>query len=316
MDLEISALVEREKELVKRAKEAEAASSKLTVSKEEESRMAELRVAIEAHRQALSKAHMASADIAADVKRIEKSILDVGGVRLKAARAKVSGISEELQMATTDVTKAKASAQSGQKALDRQEKALHKAEGEARAMVEEFNVKDKEFKQIEEDARAVLEAFHTAETEMATRHVEVQEVSEQYEALKKSVATIRTVEQDIENQMEEHKRTLGKNRGAVDALTDKLAKLVASRADDPLRAEAFNIPTLSEDDLAKVAKEEVQYSITMLEEGIQKLNPNMSAIAEYKRKEEDYRLKMGELEEVTGRRDLLRKDYDDLRKRR
>jgi len=46
------------------------------------------------------------------------------------------------------------------------------------------------------------------------------------------------------------------------------------------------------------------------------MQPNMSAIAEYKQKEEQYLQRVGELDAITASRDATRKDYDDLRKQR
>jgi len=42
----------------------------------------------------------------------------------------------------------------------------------------------------------------------------------------------------------------------------------------------------------------------------------MSAIAEYKQKEEQYLQRVGELDAITTSRDATRKNYDDLRKQR
>ena len=46
------------------------------------------------------------------------------------------------------------------------------------------------------------------------------------------------------------------------------------------------------------------------------MQPNMSAIAEYKQKEEQYLQRAKELDDATNSRDSARKEFDDLRKQR
>lgn len=46
------------------------------------------------------------------------------------------------------------------------------------------------------------------------------------------------------------------------------------------------------------------------------MQPNMSAIAEYKKKEEQYLQRAQELDVATSDRDAARKEFDDLRKQR
>ena len=46
------------------------------------------------------------------------------------------------------------------------------------------------------------------------------------------------------------------------------------------------------------------------------MQPNMSAITEYKQKEEQYLQRVKELDEATSSRDAARKEFDDLRKQR
>ena len=46
------------------------------------------------------------------------------------------------------------------------------------------------------------------------------------------------------------------------------------------------------------------------------MQPNMSAIAEYKQKEEQYLQRVEELDSATSSRDAARKEFDDLRQQR
>jgi chromosome segregation ATPase len=62
--------------------------------------------------------------------------------------------------------------------------------------------------------------------------------------------------------------------------------------------------------------ERLRLEIAALERSLAELKPNLSAIEEYQKKEDEYRSRMAELDALTERRDARRRDLDDLRKRR
>jgi structural maintenance of chromosome 4 len=60
----------------------------------------------------------------------------------------------------------------------------------------------------------------------------------------------------------------------------------------------------------------IKYEITTIEEVMARMNPNMAAIAEWRKKEAEFRERQAELDAVTARRDELRAAHDTLRKQR
>ena len=73
---------------------------------------------------------------------------------------------------------------------------------------------------------------------------------------------------------------------------------------------------LSAEALARHTVKNVKYEITMLEETMQRMNPNMAAIAEWRTKDAEFKVKQGELDAATERRDAVRAQHDALRKQR
>lgn len=68
---------------------------------------------------------------------------------------------------------------------------------------------------------------------------------------------------------------------------------------------------LSEGEMKKLKME-----IAVLEDELSKTKPNLGAIAEYRRKNAEYQGQVGELDELSSRRDVARKENDGLRKAR
>ena len=76
------------------------------------------------------------------------------------------------------------------------------------------------------------------------------------------------------------------------------------------------LDTLMEEQLAAIDVEEWERSITLMEEGLGGKKANTKAIQEYYEKEEQYINKVTELDAVTEQRDVVRQEYEDLRKQR
>lgn len=68
--------------------------------------------------------------------------------------------------------------------------------------------------------------------------------------------------------------------------------------------------------LSSSERKELEMAIAVLEGELANTKPNLGAIAEYRRKNEEYTGQVRELDDLTGRRDVARKENDALRKAR
>ena len=85
-------------------------------------------------------------------------------------------------------------------------------------------------------------------------------------------------------------------------------------AAEEARAAASGMVEWGPEVLDKYQVQGVKYEITMLEEAIARMSPNMAAIAEWRRKERECRERRRELDEATDRRVAARARLDGLRK--
>jgi structural maintenance of chromosome 4 len=67
---------------------------------------------------------------------------------------------------------------------------------------------------------------------------------------------------------------------------------------------------LAEDEIDELDQNELQCAVTMLEEKLKQLKPNMAAIREYRKKEQDYLSRVQDLDAVTAERDELRRHFE------
>lgn len=66
----------------------------------------------------------------------------------------------------------------------------------------------------------------------------------------------------------------------------------------------------------RTVQEELSYVITMLEESLSQMKPNMRAIQDYRQKHVEYLARVEQLDRITAERDNCRKVHDGLRKKR
>ena len=75
-------------------------------------------------------------------------------------------------------------------------------------------------------------------------------------------------------------------------------------------------PELSEEHLSRLNSHSLKNQIEELENECKKMKPNMAAIEEYRKKEDLYISRAGELAKVTSERDRMKADYEGLRRQR
>lgn len=82
------------------------------------------------------------------------------------------------------------------------------------------------------------------------------------------------------------------------------------------RAHRQGLPVYTEDELADMDRADLQSQIAVLEGKIKDINIDLSVLAEYRRRVEEYTARNNDLQVAVGNRDAVRRRLDDLRKRR
>ena len=317
VNMDVQALTEKVATLQERVAELKRQPKKDT--KAEQARVAELAKLIGKEEKTLEAAKAKMATMEAEVEKLQKEIMDTGGVKLKVQKQRVDSLTQQIDAAQTAVTKCRVQVKSATTAIGKAEKALAGHEADLAAVRAEAEEKNEAFKQLEEDALAVMESYKATELLLETKAEELKEYEVTFEEQKKVMNKFRTVEIDIANQLEDTNRLRGENADKAEHWSRKFTQLVEQAAGMLLEdEEAKKIPELDTEAVEAVNREDVQQSIGMLEEEMKLLSGsvNMSAIAEYRKREAEYNERVAELDSVTEKRDELRKVYEDLRKKR
>lgn len=171
------------------------------------------------------------------------------------------------------------------------------------------------------------------EREQAEKHV--QEVNNQLKELIKKIAETQTdssgikkeiaalqkqesdgklkrieIEQQIQNTLKAIRELKGKVPGYKNALIPlKLHNIPNEPPPEPLK-------TYTEEELATYKMQDIQYSVTVQEEALKAKTLNLNVIDEYQRKSDVYVERIKILEDITNKRNDMRKLFDDVKKRR
>lgn len=348
LQMELEALVKEESETRENLKIFEA---EVKANPEDVGKAKELAKKLKEAEGELEKAKAKSGAVEAKVLKLQDDIMNAGGEKLRMQKKKVEGMKVALEEATSAVSKGKVTIKSAHKAVEKAEAAAKAAEEEVQTSASDLEKARADLKAIEEAALAVMETYKALEAQLEAKASSLKEMEKEFEKHKAVVAKARGAQVDVENELQDVQKTLQdvkernahwlkklallreeyerdlKEMGDLQiAVEDEDAGEAAEGGDgDAAMAESKEaageaarrkVFELSPEALARHTVKNVKYEITMLEETMQRMNPNMAAIAEWRLKDAEFKVKQAELDAATERRDAVRAKHDALRKQR
>ncbi|RKP27676.1 RecF/RecN/SMC [Syncephalis pseudoplumigaleata] len=253
--------------------------------KDTETRMKQLQKSMAKRSAEMEQLKQQTSVIEQDIKALQEKIMEVGGVRLRSQKAKVENIKEQMESCNEQAVRA-------QVARTKAEKDLQKAEAAVAANTAEVE--------------RIAEEIASIESEIASKTEEALEVRQRCDEA-------RAVER--KNKITDAQRVHTESQQHLAHWQGKLAqlKLHDDIMDDEMVAE---LPQHTEDELRAIRKEELTAEIQQLEKQLHDAKPNLAVLEQYREQHSEYLRRVQELDEVTGRRDQMKQEYDDLRKRR
>lgn len=284
-------------------------------SAEDAARLAAVRKELDAAVFALSEVKAGAAGLHAKAQQLRKAMEDAGGMPLRAARASVARLQKEIEDAGADAAARRATAAASAKSAAKLAEALDKASAERGVLAGELASKKAEFATLEARALEVLEAANGTKAALEAKASELAALKATHDDAAKAVGLIRGVEVDIAAKLEDLARDAKDNGDKAKHWDKKLAavrKEIADAAGTPDQLP----PLLTEEQLAAQTSEDALEEVTLLEAELATARPDMSAIAAWRKKEDEYCRRAEELRALTESRDAVRAAHDALRKRR
>ena len=334
-----SAIKKRHKEASKVAMDVEAAEAQIPVLEakvaaleeqvadleadaESAARSQALRDSLEAAEADLADAREATVGYQEAIASLQEELANVGGMRVKVQRSKVDSLAAEMDSIDGNITKAKVAVKTLRKANTKLEKEAAKLDSDIAKAEAALADTTEELASLEGDAAEVKASYETIAEALEDKAQALEALKAEYDELKRGVNGRRTVEVNVANQSEDLAREVAALQAQVTAWGKKIEALEADRANtivagiDDTPADREPLPELSADELSNLSAAQLERDVELLDEDLKEMCPNMKAIAEYRRKEEEYLERVAVLDTVTQARDAERTQYDALRKRR
>ncbi|NXW27362.1 SMC4 protein, partial [Phaetusa simplex] len=249
-----------------------------------------------------------------EVKRLHNLIMEINNHKLKTQQDILDKINKEIDECTSAITKAQVAVKSADRNLKkseesvlRTEKEIESNEKEIKDLTEELTKLEDQATEVMNDCRQAEEALPAVQEERRGLLQDIKTIQDDEHALQKEALNIKLKIEQIDKHIFEH-------QSKIKYWQKEISKLTLHPIEDK---PAEELPVLSEEELEAIKDPDViTNQIALLETQCHEMKPNLSAIAEYKKKEELYLKRVAELDDITNERDNFRQAFEDLRKQR
>ncbi|EPQ60070.1 hypothetical protein GLOTRDRAFT_112842 [Gloeophyllum trabeum ATCC 11539] len=298
----------------------------------------------------LEKLQKKSGAIEQAIKDLEEKILDVGGSRLLTQKSKVDGIKLHIQIASDEITKAEVAKAKAEKdaaklegAIEHNSVSLEEAEAELQELVEQLSECTQYVEELSSKVDAARAAAENSKDDLDSLKAEL-------DAKNEEIRGFREKEMTLENDLERLKKDMDDNDRYIDHWRTEHDKLTLEEIDDEEEEEAeedgresaepsgehvkeepaeqkvtgkgrqrdnpYELHIYTEAELMKFKQQELVADAELLDEKLKNAKPNLAALKEYRKREEEFLKRAQDLESTTSQRDEQKQKYDSLRKQR
>lgn len=233
----------------------------------------------------------------------------------------VNDIQKSIESLTGQITKLQKHVTKLRVAITTSERNVQKAEENIKSMKEEIETAEgnlrrmaTERSQSETDVEEIDGRLEEAIKEIEAAHTDSTGVKKEILALQKQESDSKLARVDLEQKAQDTKKEMNTAKGQLPSWKHKLQTLELRKipnedAPEPLK-------TYTEEELDTYKLQDLQYKITLQEEELKQKIPNLNVIEEYQRKRDVYMERIQVLEDITIKRNDMRKLLDDIKKRR
>nr|KAJ3421945.1 hypothetical protein HK105_001747 [Polyrhizophydium stewartii] len=257
-----------------------------------------------------------AAKIQAQIAALQEQILEVGGVKLRTQNARVESLLDQIKMLQAKTTKLRAEKSSRTNSLRKLSKSVAKREAELESL-------DAETNEIKASLDSQSAAAHQVRQRVKAAQDHLEDMAEQFEKMKEArdekVAELnasRSRQVELRTQITDVTQALSAKERGLRAAKEQLTKLSNELTGFEEDEERPKLPVYTPAELAELDFNHATKEIEHLEAHIKKLRPNFGILNEYRVKMELYMTRASDLDAVTARREEIKAQYDELRKRR
>ncbi|GAM21303.1 hypothetical protein SAMD00019534_044780, partial [Acytostelium subglobosum LB1] len=317
MEMDIKAAHQKEEELTKAIPALQAQVKQSSARRE---KVEQLQEKLDVDMKEYDKMKTKVDKIEAEIQEVQNKIVNIGGPSLKSKREKVEQLQQQIDQGQHAITKAHVQIKSMEKSIEKSKKTVELNQAELEENKEKIKQQKQKKKDLDTEATQLSEKYGQAQEDLELKEKELTDLKKERDKLRDLDKKGSYLELVIQTELDDVSKTINEHQEKVNGCMRKFeelnkrklqSKILDSDPDEPLEI-------LSTERIEEMASEanEINNKIAALEVQLKNSKPNMTAIKEYRKKDEDYKTRVGELDGVTQERDTHRKNYDNLRKNR
>lgn len=205
LSLEIASCDTSREELTKRIPELQ---GQCTLNNNDAAKLVDLSTKVQKCKSDMASCAMLASKLESNVARLQKSILDAGGSRLKKQQQSCDSALSELNIMSKQLNSTKVKIRSSKKAATKAMAAKKTAEEDLEKSRASLEQKKCEFKVLEDEAMKVMEEFETVKKIEQEKKEMLQAVSAECDDLKKAQSKIKCIEIELIAKVENYDKTI------------------------------------------------------------------------------------------------------------
>ncbi|KAJ1735490.1 Structural maintenance of chromosomes protein 4 [Coemansia biformis] len=335
LELELKSVDEQVQMAKRRARDL--SSMQDTPSEAEAAQKARVEARIAAEQAAIAELQAQCATIEMDIKDLQEKIMQAGGIRLRAQKAKVDGLVERIATVQDEVSRWEVTQSKASKELARAERSSSGREAQTAELEAQLEAITAEIDAKCGAALEVKQRCDSARGRLDTKREELSQIKEELDVKMETFNEMRTKEAALKRQLDDIERALADAARGANYWSSEHSHLAlhpidisdldatnGASADSDDGGESMDVdgpepsalPELAPKELDALDVATLEAQIEQSEARLQRTRPNLSVLAEYARRAREFSKRMGELGDMTAQRDGAQHKLDDLRTRR
>ena len=244
---------------------------------------------------------------------LKKKIQSVIDKKIGVHKTKVDSLKKEFSSVNTNITKLTVAQKTNARNLEKCDARITQLDKEIDECHEQIDKLKEEMKELGEQGIRISDDYKKSLEGKENLANEMKKYQDNIKVMDKKENQMNMENVDKKYELEKLLKDVEEKETQVKRWDHKIGELelhvIEDEQPEPLKV-------LSEEEIEKLNKNFLQKEISDLDKELGQMKPNFSSIEEYKKKEEVYISRIGELNEITEKRDKLKENYDKIRTQR
>ena len=218
-----------------------------------------------------------------DVKACDAKIKEITGGKIKSVQKKLEDTKKQLNKVKTEITKLEVEIKTSERNLKKCLDKIKDSEEEVKECEEKMKEMQGRRNEIEKQGQVVIGENNGKQEESEELQEAIKKLKQETEKITKEETALKSSRIEVDQELQKWDDAIRDNNKKVKYWKNEMRKLqLQDVPGEPMPV----LPELTEEDVAAINMDDLQFELNQIDENLAKTKPNMAAINEYKKKEE------------------------------